>query len=323
MTDFIPFVNPKTYSPLIKVSDFYRDPKSNECFPIVNGIPRFANQSNYSSSFGFQWNKFQRTQLDSFSGSSISFERFYASTAWKQDVLSRSSVLEVGSGAGRFTEVFLQSTSGYLHSIDYSNAVEANLYNNAQYSNRLSLSQSSIYDLPFADNSFDFVFCLGVLQHTPSFQRSVSCLVAKAKVGGQIVVDFYPVKSWLTKLHSKYILRPVIRLLPHRLLLRIIRFNIIWMLPLFDALVFLNLGFLSRFLPITDIRCFPDGLSPKLRREWAVMDTFDAFSPQFDNPQRVCDVATFFRNSGCRIDFAGYVSFNGGSSPVVRATKIR
>ena len=82
---------------------------------IVNGIPRFANQSNYSSSFGFQWNKFQRTQLDSFSGSSISFERFYASTAWKQDVLSRSSVLEVGSGAGRFTEVFLQSTSGYLH----------------------------------------------------------------------------------------------------------------------------------------------------------------------------------------------------------------
>ena len=42
-------------------------------------------------------------------------------------MLSRSSVLEVGSGAGRFTEVFLQSTSGYLHSIDYSNAVEANL----------------------------------------------------------------------------------------------------------------------------------------------------------------------------------------------------
>ena len=113
----------------------------------------------------------------------------------------------------------------------------------------------------------------------------------------------------------------MIRLLPHRLLLRIIRFNIIWMLPLFDALVFLNLGFLSRFLPITDIRCFPDGLSPKLRREWAVMDTFDAFSPQFDNPQRVCDVATFFRNSGCRIDFAGYVSFNGGSSPVVRAAR--
>ena len=57
------------------------------------------------------------------------------------------------------------------------------------------------------------------------------------------------------------------------------------MLALFDLLCFLRLGALTRFIPITDVRGFPHNLSPAQRREWAVMDTFDAFSPEYDNPQ--------------------------------------
>lgn len=292
-----------------------------ERFAVVRGIPRFCAVYNYSESFGYQWNLFDQTQLDVHSGADQSEQRFYGETGLVPAELSRCSVLEVGSGAGRFSEVFLRTTTGVLHSVDYSSAVEANHSNNAAYGERLQLAQASIYELPFANNSFDRVFCLGVLQHTPSFEDSVAALIAKAKVGGQIVVDFYPIKGWYTKIHSKYILMPLSKRLPKPLLLRLILLNIGWMLGLFDLLCALRLGALTRFIPITDVRGFPKGLSPAQRREWAVMDTFDGLSPEFDNPQRVEDVARMFSRRGCEVIFAGVARYPAGCSTVVRAIK--
>ena len=45
-------------------------------YPIARGIPRFVDASNYTSNFGFQWNRFARTQLDSANGTTISRDRF-------------------------------------------------------------------------------------------------------------------------------------------------------------------------------------------------------------------------------------------------------
>jgi SAM-dependent methyltransferase len=315
------FVNPLSGLPLRSDGASLLDPQTGDRFPVLRGIPRFCSVNNYSESFGYQWNLFDRTQLDVHSGVDHSEQRFYGETGWDPVELSRCSVLEVGSGAGRFSEVFLRTTSGVLHSIDYSSAVEANRHSNAAYGERLKLAQASIYELPFADNSFDRVFCLGVLQHTPSFEDSIAALIAKAKVGGQIVVDFYPINGWYSKIHAKYILRPITKRLPKPLLLRFIRLNIHWMLALFDLLCILRLGALTRFIPITDIRSFPKGLTPGQRLEWAVMDTFDGFSPEFDNPQRIDDVARMFSRRGCEVTFAGVARYPAGSSTVVRAIK--
>ena len=265
-------------------------------------------------------NLFDKTQLDLYSGTDLSEQRFYSETAW-DPAQPASRVLEVGSGAGRFTEVFLRTSKAILHSIDYSNAVEANQRSNARYSERLQLAQASIYDIPYLDNCFDKVFCLGVLQHTPSFADSISALVSKTKVGGEIVVDFYPINGWYTRIHSKYLLRPFTKRLPKILLLGLIRSNVGLMLALFDLLCFLRLGALTRFIPITDVRGFPHNLSPAQRREWAVMDTFDAFSPEYDNPQRVQDVERMFTSRGCEVSHAGLVTYPAGASMVVRATK--
>ncbi len=70
------------------------------------------------------------------------------------------------------------------------------------------------------------------------------------------------------------------------------------------ALVKMRLGALTRFLPIADLRAIlPEGLSPKAAREWAVLDTFDMFSPEYDNPQRCEAVAAMFRRSGAKVSF--------------------
>lgn len=315
------FANPVSGGPLFLDGSFWRDAATGATFPIIRGIPRFCPVVNYSDSFGYQWNQFDRTQLDNHSGTEQSLQRFYGETGWDPIELSTCCVLEVGSGAGRFSEVFLRTTTGVLHSVDYSSAVEANFRNNEAYGDRLQLAQASIYELPFPNQSFDKVFCLGVLQHTPSFENSVSALIDKAKLGGEIVVDFYPIKGWHTKVHSKYIVRPVTKRLPKPVLLTLIRLNILWMLPLFDLLCLLGLGVFTRFIPITDVRLFPHGLSPAQRRQWAVMDTFDGLSPEFDNPQRLQDVVRMFISRGCEVTFAGLASYQGGSSTVVRAIR--
>jgi SAM-dependent methyltransferase len=229
--------------------------------------------------------------------------------------------LEVGSGAGRFSEVFLRTTEAHLYSIDYSKAVEVNLKNNQKYLDRLHLAQASIYQMPFPDDCFDRIFCLGVLQHTPSFEDSVRALVKKTKIGGEIVVDFYPIKGWYTKVHSKYILRPITKRLSKKVLLQLIRKNSPWLLRLFDILVYLKLSVFTRFLPITDVRSFPQTLTPAERLEWVIMDSFDGLSPEFDNPQRIENVARMFTDCGCRVTFSGYVSYGSGMAAVVRAVK--
>ena len=317
----ISYCHPLSHLPLKSFSYRLVEPLSGDSFPIINGIPRFCQSENYSSSFGFQWNKFSSTQLDCHSGSDHSEQRFVSETGWHPCELSNCSVLEVGSGAGRFSEVFLRTTSGVLHSVDYSSAVEANRRNNSHYGERLQLSQASIYQLPFTDNSFDKVFCFGVLQHTPSFQDSVAALICKARIGGEIVVDFYPIRGWYTKIHSKYLLRPITKRISKPFLLQVIRHNIRFMLVLFDLLCKLRIGFLTRFIPITDVRGFPDSLTPSQRREWAIMDTFDAFTPEYDNPQRLKDVVRMFTSFGCEVTFAGQVTYPSGMSTVVRAIK--
>ena len=291
-------------------------------FLVINGIPRICDSENYSESFGLQWNRFPETQLQR-QGDLQSEQRFFLETGWTPEELAGKDVLEVGSGAGRFTRVLLQRTVARLWSVDYSTAVEANLANNGAIApDRLRLFQASIYELPFPDGSFDKVFCLGVLQHTPDFEGSVRALVAKAKPGGEIVADFYPIRGWWTKIHAKYLLRPLTRQLSHERLLRIIDRNIDWLMAAHRGLTRIGLGVLTRFLPVADIRyVLPEGLSASQQREWSVLDTFDMFSPEYDQPHRIGQVVDMFRRSGARVTFADFVNVGQASAAVVRAVR--
>lgn len=114
------FVSPIDGSELLLVGDSLVD-KSGNSFPILNGIPRFVELENYSSSFGFQWNEYDKTQVDEHSKNTISRDRFYRSTKWTYESLNGAKILEVGSGSGRFSQVMLEAGAD-LYSFDYSNA---------------------------------------------------------------------------------------------------------------------------------------------------------------------------------------------------------
>lgn len=295
----------------------------NSVFKIINGVPRIVSKVNYTENFGVQWNKFDRTQFDrEEEGLDLSSKRLFSELGCIPSDLNGKNILEVGSGAGRFSRVILQKTCAQLYSVDYSDAVTANYKNNSQIApDRFHLFQASIYEMPFPDNSFDVVFCFGVLQHTPNFEESIKALIKKAKVGSEIVVDFYAIKGWWTKIHSKYLLRPYTKKISNQKLLSIIESNIDWMIKLFDLLDLIGLKVVTRFIPITDMSGFPKNLTKEERREWAVLDTFDAFSPEYDNPQRLEDVVKMFEMNGAYVTYSGAVKINQGTATVVRAIK--
>ena len=268
-------------------------------FPKKNGAYRIVAEDNYTGSFSYQWNKFTDTQLDKASKLNISKSRFFAETNWNKEDLSGMNVLEVGSGAGRFTQIILDHTKANVYSVDYSNAVEANYKNNGP-NDRLHLFQASIYEMPFAKSQFDKVLCLGVLQHTPDFEQSVKALIEMARPGAEVVVDFYGVNGWWTKLHAKYMYRPFTKKMRYERLYQLIDRNIDRMISASRFFTKIGLGkILNRFIPICDIDgTLPSSLSYKQLRELCVLDTFDMFSPEYDNPQKIDTVVNWFKKYG-------------------------
>jgi 2-polyprenyl-3-methyl-5-hydroxy-6-metoxy-1,4-benzoquinol methylase len=291
-------------------------------FPKKNGAYRIVSDNNYTENFGYQWNKFVGTQVDKASKLQISKTRFFAETNWDKEDLTGKNILEVGSGAGRFTQILLDHTNANVYSVDYSNAVEANFQNNGP-NERLQLFQASIYEMPFAKAQFDKVLCLGVLQHTPDFEQSVKALIEMVKPGGQLVVDFYGVNGFWTKLHAKYMYRPFTKKMTHEKLYSLIENNIGWMIK--TSLFFSKIGLgkiFNRFIPICDIEgTLPTDVPYQQLREWCVLDTFDMFSPEYDNPQKIKTVSSWFKKYGMDDVWGGKIGYENCIASVVKGTK--
>jgi SAM-dependent methyltransferase len=174
-------------------------------FPLVRSAPRFVPGEDYAHSWGYQWNHFDKTQLDSHSGNNISRERFFATTQWPGK-MEGQVILEAGCGMGRFTQIALE-TGAEVFSFDLSNSIEANFRNNGD-SNRVHIFQASIYEIPLRKESFDKIFCMGVLQYCPDVRTAFMSLVPFLRPGGEIVVDCYekhtgllpPLKYWVRPL---------------------------------------------------------------------------------------------------------------------------
>jgi SAM-dependent methyltransferase len=286
-----------------------------QSFQIIREIPRFVRNDDYAESFGFQWNVHARTQLDSFTKRSISRDRLFEATKWPSD-LSGQTVLEAGSGAGRFTEV-LVSTGAEIISFDLSSAVDANYQSNGRNVNLLAL-QASILNIPVRPRSMDKVICLGVIQHTPDPAQTFLCLADCVRPGGEIVIDVYAARL-RSLLSWKYLLRPVTKRMDNEKLYRLIERAVPVFLPVSEFLSRAFGRFGPRLLPIVH---YPSlGLSPELNRQWAILDTFDMYSPAHDHPQDIGTVRSWFDAVGF-IDVTVDYGLNGivarGRRPSVR-----
>lgn len=260
--------------------------------PIIHSLPRFVPTSNYAESFGFQWNVHSKTQLDSYSGKSISHDRVFGVTGWARD-LRGQRILETGSGAERFTEILVK-TGAEIVSFDYSNAVDANSRNSGSNTN-LALFLGGIFNIPLKPGSFDKVLCLGVLQHTPDPAAAFASLARFVRPGGRLIIDVYR-KDLAALLQWKHLLRPITKRVNKKKLYKFIQKLTPILIPF--ASIFRKIAgrAAARFMPIVEYSHL--GLSTELNEQWAILDTFDMYYPAHDHPQTLTSVERWFEQAG-------------------------
>jgi ubiquinone/menaquinone biosynthesis C-methylase UbiE len=243
----------------------------------------FLSDSPIAESFGFQWNKFPRVQLDSFSLDKRSEERFRLETNWDSTILGGKLVLDAGCGSGRFSEVAIKD-GAHLIALDASEAVFA-AQNNLAKNQNVIFVRADLRRLPFEDGVFDFVYCIGVLQHTSNPWQCIEELSRVTSVGGQIALTFYEKKIW-TRLYSKYLVRPLTKRVPKALLLRLISSTSVIWFPITNRLFRLPGFFGKVFRFVIPVANYVDYTytNSELQKVEAILDTFDMLSPEFDSP---------------------------------------
>ncbi len=251
--------------------------------PVVRGIPRFVTSDDYAAAFGWQWKRFQRSQLDSYSGTTISRDRLSRCLGGSLEAVRGKTVLEAGCGAGRFTEVLLDAGARVV-ATDLSAAVEAN-YANCGTSHSYFICQADVRELPVAPRSFDVVVCLGVVQHTPNPEETIAALAGYVKPGGLLAMDHYS-RAYPATWSRRLIRALLLRLPPERS--RYVALGITHaLLPLHRALWHRRRGFgrlrryLARVSPVVDYYDAYPELGPDLLAEWALLDTHDTLTDYY------------------------------------------
>jgi SAM-dependent methyltransferase len=278
-------------------------------FPVVRSLPRFVPNEEYAESFGYQWNYFDKTQLDRHMGNDLSRERFFATTHWPEK-MEGQVILEAGCGMGRFTQIALE-TGAEIFSFDLSNAVEANFRNNGG-SGRLHLLQASIYEIPLRKESFDKVFCMGVLQHCPDVRGAFMSLVPFLRPGGEIVIDVYqrhaglfpPLKYWvrpfLTWMGPKGVHRFLSVTIPPAFAVK----KALHQVPLVGPPV-------GNLIPIGPVSHAPRAnFTDEELIQVKILSALDMFSPLHDHPQTLDAVRKWFSDAGL-VDVCVGTGFNG------------
>lgn len=282
---------PQHRAALEETQELLRCPEGHT-FERREGIPRVVEGETYSDAFGLQWKRYRRTQLDSHTGTTLSRDRtrsvlgdeLYAEFAGLD-------VLKVGCGAGRFTEVLL-AQGARVTSVDLSTAVDANQENFPQDAQH-RIAQADVLQLPFGPRQFDVVFCLGVVQHTPSPEATIAALYEHVRPGGWLALDHYRhrLRWWIS---SAPAFRAVLKRLPADRGLRLTDALVSALFPVHCALGPAGLPgkVLRRISPVqTYYHAFPE-LSDELQREWSFLDTHDVLTDwykHFRTPRQIAE----------------------------------
>jgi 2-polyprenyl-3-methyl-5-hydroxy-6-metoxy-1,4-benzoquinol methylase len=292
---FPAFYNRKNNLPWLQQGDKYTS--GNNVAEIIHDIPRFAKDGSYASLFGDQWKEYKKTQLDSFSGLPITETRLNRCLGELKDDLTGKLVLEAGCGAGRFTELLLKK-GATLVSSDLSSAVEVNAENFPVNQKHLVI-QSDINDMPYADESFDVVVCLGVIQHTTNSEKTIEDLYKLVKKGGTLVIDHYSFnRSHYFRLAPLY--RNILKkktaeqTIPYTQ--RLVKKFLPWHKKFAKNRLMSML--LNRISPVISYyRAFPQ-LNDKQQEEWAMLDTHDSLTDWNKNFRSVEEIHNFLKKLG-------------------------
>lgn len=255
-------------------------------FPVRGGIPRLVPEAHdrpTSASFGYEWTRYD--VHDDAGNARMVRER----TGFTPEDLRGRLVLEGGCGMGRHTRIAAQWGARVV-ALDLSEAVEPARENTRDYP-AVQVVQGDLLQLPFKPASFDRIYSIGVLHHTPDPPRAFQGLVRLLKPGGEISIWVYekwrPVREWANNFWRAITVR-----LPHPVLYGLCYPAV----PLGWAQARLSRFPPTRWLGVGLTAALPVSHAPDWRDR--LNDTFDWYSPPYQFHYAWDEVETWFRDAG-------------------------
>lgn len=244
-----------------------------------------ADQARTMSTYGLQWNRFRIVREEEDRAT------FANRIGLKPRELAGKDVLDGGCGMGRYLR--LASDARLAVGLDLSEAVLAARDLTAGMGN-VAIVRGDLLRLPFAEGSFDHIYSIGVLDHTPDPRAAFLGLARLLKPGGRIAIWIYeresPVVERIMDAH-----RAVSTRLPLGLLLALCRLAA-------------PIGLLKRRLMASRwwlversgvaLHALTIGVSMHPDAEVRVCDTLDWYAPKYLSRHTVEEVRGWFAEAG-------------------------
>ena len=243
-------------------------------------------QSRTKSAYALQWNRFRIVRPEEDRAT------FHTRTGLLPGELLGKLVLDGGCGMGRYLRIAAEDGARVV-GMDLSGAVFAARDLTREFVS-VSVAKGDLLRTPFKEASFDHIYSLGVLDHTPNPRAAFLSLAKLLKPGGRIVVWVYPrERPALERIINFH--RAVSKRLPLGVLLPISR-------------VMAPVGGWKRKMMLSKNRLIAKaglglnlltiGVSMHPDPEVRVCDTLDWYAPKYLSRHTMEEVEKWFRDAG-------------------------
>jgi uncharacterized protein YbaR (Trm112 family) len=141
-------------------------------YRVSKFVPRFVDADKYADSFSLQ-RLYVRKHFKYYREDKTGDELFFPTTGFDPEEIKQGHSLEIGAGYGRFVDV-VQRAGGKIVGVDLSTHSIELAQDFAGLRANVYLVQADLFSLPFEEKTFQHVFSIGVLHHTPSTEAAFS-----------------------------------------------------------------------------------------------------------------------------------------------------
>lgn len=257
--------------------------------------------ANTVEGFGEEWALFDQSRVSQ-GELERQFQQYFAVFPW-QTLSAEARGFDLGCGSGRWAR-WMAPRVDTLHCIDASEQALSVARRTLDSHSNCVFHHASVDELPMADASMDFGYCLGVLHHLPDPGEGVRSAVAKLKPGAPLLVyAYYAVETRPAWFRALWRASDAVRRATSRLPVR----AKLWLTSAIALLVYLPVARLALALDKAGVRV--DGLPLSTYRHHSLYimrnDAFDRFGTQLEQRFTAQQMAAMMRRAGLeRIEFS-------------------
>ena len=138
--------------------------------------------------YGSLWKKFSKKE--NHNAKNYILERFKNFKSFSNNFFKDKTIIDVGCGGGRYSNALRLLKAKSVVGVDYGDEGISVAKKNYNFKN-IYFKKQNILNLKFKKDTFDIVFCNGVLHHTNDFKKGIKEVHRICKPGGYIFLYLY------------------------------------------------------------------------------------------------------------------------------------